>query len=130
MTTWKQVGVISVDAGLCWIGDPCYCVTPDASSHPAKTWGEFCNLLRDKGPGPLYPQSGNEVVTKEQIHEYKEAIAAQQWEFSGGNTGLGVTVTTGFGDGIYPVYVLLDDEGDVKEAKVVFIETSNNTDSD
>lgn len=25
---WTQVGVIGVDSGLCWVGDPCYCVTP------------------------------------------------------------------------------------------------------
>ena len=38
---WEEVGLIGVDAGLCWLGDPCYCVTPDADNHPTQTWIEF-----------------------------------------------------------------------------------------
>lgn len=91
---WEQVGEIGVDAGLCWIGDPCYCVTPDATEHPAKTWAEFCQKL------------GNEDT--------------KQWNYKLGHAGLGVSVQTGYGDGTYPVFVKKNKEGRVMEAKVVF----------
>lgn len=43
----EQIGTIGVDAGLCWVGDPCYCVTPDADNHPAQTWDEFCEKTKE-----------------------------------------------------------------------------------
>ena len=95
---WKQVGEIDVDAGLCWIGDPCYCVTPDADNHPAQTWSKFCDRLRSE------QQNG-----------------ALQWNFPGGHAGLGVTVSTGAGDGTYPVLVRYDGDH-VAEVRVVFLE--------
>jgi len=90
-TNWERVGSIGVDAGLCWVGDPCYCVTPDASSHPAETWDEFCAKLR-KGE-------------KEGVMEWAS----------------GVSVSTGYGDGEYPVYVKRDSDRRVVEVKVVFV---------
>ena len=81
-----KFGKISVDAGLCWVGDPCYCVTPDASSHPAKTWDEFCDSLFKN-----------------------ETEGAMVWNFPSGHPGLGVSVETGYGDGEYSVYVIRRD---------------------
>lgn len=94
---WEKAGVIGVDAGLCWIGDPCYCVTPDANSHPAKTWDEFC----------------------EKLHRM-ETDGVAQWNYALGHAGLGVSVETGYGDGTYPVYVRRNREGRVIEARVIF----------
>lgn len=96
---WEHAGVIGVDAGLCWIGDPCYCVTPDCTEHPAETWGEFCDQLSD-----------------DDFH------APKQWNYKAGHAGLGVSVSTGYGDGTYPVYVRRNSEGRIAEVKVVFIE--------
>lgn len=95
---WEKAGEIGVDAGLCWIGDPCYCVTPDGNEHPAKTWDEFCDSLQKV-----------------------EENGVAQWNYKMGHKGLGVSVSTGFGDGVYPVYVKRNSEGRIKEAKVVFI---------
>ena len=94
---WKKVGIIGVDAGLCWIGDPCYCVTPDANEHPAKTWKGFCREL------------------------FKTKGETKQWNYKKGHPGLGVTIHTGYGDGVYEVYVKKNEDGRVSEAKVVFI---------
>jgi hypothetical protein len=99
-TNWEQVGMIGVDAGLCWIGDPCYCVTPDATEHPAATWSEFCDKLF----------GSSEDVPK-----------TRQWRYKRGHNGLGVSVETGYGDGTYPVYVKYNSEGRVAEVRVVFI---------
>ena len=98
MSKWELVGYIGVDAGLCWIGDPCYCVTPDATEHPAPSWPEFCDKLRDS-----------------------EKDGACQWNYKMGHAGLGVSVSIGYGDGTYPVYVRRNKEGRVAEARVKFI---------
>jgi len=97
-TKWEQVGTIGVDAGLCWVGDPCYCVTPDANNHPARTWQEFCDKL-----------------------QAKEVKGVAQWDYAMGHSGLGVSVSTGYGDGEYPVYIRRNEEGRIAEVRVKFI---------
>ena len=98
-----QIGVIGVDAGLCWIGDPCY-IHPDnihGNNYPhdlGRTWEEFCDKLRDQRFGT-------------------------QFNYNKGHEGLGVCVSTGFGDGSYPVFAEISDEGDFgKRVKKVWIE--------
>jgi hypothetical protein len=85
---WKLVGHFGVDAGLCWIGDPCYILHAE-DGFPAsvgKDWGDFCSGLGDAYPVlKSYPYGDSE-------HE-----------------GLGVCVSTGDGDGSYPVYVRIKD---------------------
>lgn len=90
--SWERVGEIGVDAGLCWVGDPCYCVTPDADNHPAQTWKEFCDKLFSD---PNYEKG------------------FKQWD-------CGVSVDTGYGDGTYPVFIRRNRDGRVVEVKVVF----------
>ncbi len=98
-TKWEDAGEIGVDAGLCWVGDPCYCVTPDANNHPAKTWKEFCHELGKK-----------------------ELRGVAQWNYKLGHPGLGVSVSTGYGDGVYKVQVRRETEtGRIAELRVKFI---------
>jgi len=96
--TIKTIGEIGVDAGLCWIGDPCYCVTPDANEHPAETWPDFCDML-EQGEGPTI----------------------QQFNYKRGHPGLGVCVSTGYGDGVYPVTAKIVN-GRVASVTVTFID--------
>ena len=88
----KKVGSIFVDAGLCWIGDPCYVLGDDASSR-VTDWMEFCKKLpkgNDNFSNPL-------------------------------GEGTGMAISTGYGDGEYPVYIETNEEGRVSEIKIVFI---------
>lgn len=119
---WRKVGVIGVDAGLCWVGDPCYCVTPDSSEHPAETWGEFCSKL--SAMNLRIPPTKDELrpPTDEELKKAQRHNNAQQWNYKSGHPGLGVTVSTGYGDGTYAVYVRENSEGCVKELKIVFID--------
>lgn len=101
MTDWIKIGEIGVDAGLCWIGDPCYILGDDAT-HRFETWDEFLKELgNERGP------------------------TAKQFHYKMGHPGLGVCVSTGLGDGHYDVYakfVDLEDWGRrIAEIKVVFI---------
>jgi hypothetical protein len=78
----KQVGTIGVDAGLCWIGDPCYIFNPEERPKAiGKDWADFCSKLS------------------------KEYPTCQQFNYDRGHPGLGVVVSTGDGDGEYPVFV-------------------------
>jgi len=87
----KLLGHIGVDAGLCWLGDPCY-VMGDGASSRVRSWKEFCGKLhrKERSSEPL-------------------------------GEGVGVAVSTGYGDGWYPVYGELNSEGRVAKVEVVFI---------
>ena len=105
-TITKRIGEIGVDAGLCWIGDPCYVlhkVQPPRGI--GKDWDEFCELL-DNGQYPTCKQINYDL----------------------GHPGLGVVVTTGYGDGVYPVYAQFNDEGLVAKLWVEFIAPDDETD--
>jgi len=98
MSEWKKVGVIGVDAGLCWVGDPCYILHKDEPPKDiGKSWGEFCDIIT-----PL-DESGT-----------------VQLNYDLGSPGLGVVVSTGYGDGEYPVYAKIV-HGRVEEIRVVFV---------
>lgn len=97
---WHKVGVIGVDAGLCWVGDPCYVLHKDDDKPKdiGADWHGFYNKLDDR----MVP-------------------LMQQFSYDGGHKGLGVCVSTGCGDGIYPVFAKVKD-GMVSELKVVFLD--------
>lgn len=99
MSEWKKIGEIGVDAGLCWIGDPCYII--HAASLPkalGKNWKEFCDdLYRDK-----------------------KTPTAKQYKYDRGHDGLGVCVGTGAGDGVYPVEARIED-GMIAEVRIRFM---------
>lgn len=64
LSKWEEVGTIDVDAGICWIGDPCYILHKDINAKeehnlPPKgigtDWHSFCDLIPSEkyiGPCP------------------------------------------------------------------------------
>lgn len=112
MSVWKKVGVIGVDAGICWVGDPCYILHKKDEERPkaiGKNWGEFCDIL-------------------DSLHE-SQNDGALQLNYDMGHPGLGVVVSTGYGDGEYPVYARLK-RGRVAEIRVVFVDDDISTDNE
>lgn len=93
--SYELVGHVGVDAGLIWVGDPCYVVAQD-SSHSFESWSDFCDLLQK-----------NE----------KDGVTI--FSYQAGHEGMGIAISSGWGDGCYPVYVKRKD-GRIKELKVVF----------
>ena len=104
LTTY-EAGVIGVDAGLCWIGDPCYILHKDDKDKKPKSigenWMDFCNNL-----GEDYP-------------------TVKQFHYDRGHEGLGMCVSTGYGDGVYPVFVTKNSEGRVVRVTIEFISYEN-----
>ena len=96
MSEWETIGEIGVDAGLCWLGDPCY-------------------ILHKKNPpksiGKSWSGCSNEITEKDH----------HQFNYDLGHAGLGVVVSTGYGDGTYPVQIRKK-EGRIAEVRVKFID--------
>ena len=84
---FKALTEKDIDDGLCWIGDPCYILHQEnLPSSLGKDWHGFCDTL-----GEEYP-------------------TAKSYRYEMGHEGLGVCVSTGCGDGVYPVYIHISDE--------------------
>lgn len=99
----KIIGTVGVDAGLIWIGDPCYIMHQNPPPKSIGTsWSEFCDTI---------PQTPNPTM--------------KSYNFDLGHEGLGVCVSSGLGDGSYPVEVeLVNVPGwglRIKSAKVKFL---------
>jgi len=94
MNKLEHVGVCGVDAGLIWIGDPCYIASKDAS-HVFEDWPRFCDLIE------------NDKST-------------QQFCYNNGFAGLGVLIKNFGGDGVYPVFIRKNKHGEVTEAVIKF----------
>lgn len=98
-TTSKLVGYASVDAGIIWIGDPCYVMGADAS-HGVKDWNEYCEKSF-AGPDAVNPDCRNNVC-----------------EPLGKDIGFEIG---GFGgDGSWPVIVTTGSDGLVVKAEILF----------
>lgn len=101
---WVRVGTIGVDAGCVWIGDPCYILQGDRPKAIGKDWAAFCRTLTGKEP------------------------TMKSYDFDAGHEGLGVVVSSGFGDGTYDVMALVKDFGPfgggkrVCEIRIVFVD--------
>lgn len=94
----EKAGVIGVDAGLCWIGDPCYILHKSPEDFPTEqlgsNWSEFCKIVFAAG--------------------VNENGTAQM------GACLGVVTSTGYGDGTYPVYVQRNKDGRIVKIVVDF----------
>ena len=101
MSDWEHVGNISVDAGLVMVGDPCYHADGKRPEAFCEDWMKFC----DKIFATDFDVNGHLQLNHDMGHE-----------------GLGVLVSSGYGDGVYPVFVKKDEDGTVTALKVEFVQ--------
>lgn len=94
--TPKVIGHIGVDAGIIWIGDPCYILHKEKEEiEPilGKDWGEFCDILGDT----IY----------------------KSFNYKKGHEGLGVCTSTKDGDGFYDVIGFFDGDSSTPSCVLV-----------
>jgi hypothetical protein len=83
--TKKVIGYIGVDAGMCYLGDPCYIVGSDSRLGNGLTWEKFLDRYIPEKDYPV-------------------------WKICDMGPGsLGIVVGTGYGDGQYPVTATFKD---------------------
>lgn len=92
----EEIGTVYVDAGMVWVGDPCYVLGEDAS-HPTKEWHDFCELLDKAG----------------------QFEGEKRYSTPFGK-GIGFAIESGYGDGEYPVYVEKNRDGRVSRVVIDF----------
>ena len=110
LDTWQEIGEIGVDAGLCWIGDPCYVFhKEDPPMDIGDTWSKWPE--KDE-------EDDNSFCS---LFYKKEKNGYAQFHYDIGHPGLGVCVSTGYGDGCYPVFAKFNSEGRIAEVKIKFI---------
>jgi len=98
-----HIGSFAVDSGQAMVGDPCY--------------------LDEWQPWNSEVDNFDEHVNKAGEYGYLGACGVTLKEGHGvlGN-GSAVAFTTGYGDGLYPVYAEFNDEGRISKIVIDFIE--------
>jgi len=102
------LGTVGVDSGQVMICDPCYIGSEWKETDDTKDLGHEDN----KGQ---FSYGGCCFAT------LKEKNQGGQLNYKMGHAGAGVAVSSGYGDGGYPVYAEYNEEGRVKRITVEFI---------
>jgi hypothetical protein len=106
--TTRVIGHLGVDAGMMYLGDPCYIVGSD-SQIGKKIRGEWDAFLDHYIKDEDYPV----------------------WKIEDRGPGaLGLVVTSGWGDGVYEVRATFNPEGRVKSMTITFIDDDDDDDRD
>ena len=67
---WTKIGEIGVDAGLCWVGDPCYIHHDGGKNKPdefGKDWEEFISLPHKAMKRDVKESESNKFFVKETL---------------------------------------------------------------
>ena len=102
-TKVTQIGTVGVDAGMLYLGDPCYVIDKELGRMP---WGEFLDKLY-----------ATDAAGGNAMHW---TVRAPFPNPAAGDFPAGIVVTTGYGDGEYPVFAEINEEGRVMSVTVNF----------
>ena len=124
------LGYCDVDSGQILLADPCY-IKGDFALGTGAPYAEDAMAGRDpeewNGGRALNFGVEGSPLTYEGCCKatLADGDGGGQLNHRAGHAGAGVAVRSGFGDGSYPVYATISDEGDwgerVKEVRIVFI---------
>lgn len=116
----KYIGDVGVDSGQLMITDPCYVKDFDSQEdidfHDSIPEGVDLNSHHNEKPLRDYPYTYGGACAAS-CNKDRAAVLSS----SNGFTGVGACFSTGYGDGMYPVYVEYNEEGRVKSVTVEFL---------
>ena len=98
---WESVGYFVTDKGMMWMGCPHPFI--EGSENPkdiGEDWDQFLGKVKER----VDPTG-----------------CTAQFVRDDGENGLGVVVSTGFGEGMYPIQIRRSPEGEIAELRVLFI---------
>ena len=98
---WESAGYFVTDKGMMWLGCP----------HP---FIEGTENPKDIG-------ENWEAFTQNVQEKMDSTGCFAQFRRNDGENGLGMVISTGFGDGMYPVQIRRSPEGEIAELRVLFI---------
>ena len=104
------IGRFAVDSGQAMIGDPCYLDSWKPWNSEVDNFEDHINKVGEYG----YLGACNATIT----NNYGEL-----------NEGSSVVFNTGWGDGVYPVYANIDDEGTIHSITVNFVNDQDEEDN-
>lgn len=116
----KYIGDVGVDSGQLMITDPCYVKDFDSQEdidfYDSIPEGVDLNNHHNEQPLDKYPYTYG-GASAASCNKDRAAVLSS----STGFTGVGACFSTGYGDGMYPVYVEYNEEGRVKSITVEFL---------
>ena len=143
---WEKIGDVGVDSGQLMITDPCYLlnqwknkefvdvrILTDNKGNKYQYRKDFDNYESVLAP---FNKTVNQLVEEgiltqvpvEETGEYSYDGASKatlsdkgygQLNFTAGHAGAGVAFSSGYGDGLYPVYARKDSDGCIMEVRIM-----------
>ena len=116
--SWQQAGEVYVDAGCVMVSDPCYVLPRKSDSDPGLDYEVAVSLDRpEDAPDGI---DGRMKRLREGDLSSLKLPAPDKYRYGGSVESFVQTtdmegaflIPSGYGDGAYPIYVLVSDEGD------------------
>ena len=123
--TWKKVGECGVDSGEIIIIDPCY-IKDYPEFHDDNGWKRYCEMLYPKDKNGNGVDNGFDGILEvesgipKQLNKKPDGYEQLGW--MKGNWGEGVVSGTAYGDGTYPVYADMDNDGTILALRIDFVD--------
>jgi hypothetical protein len=125
LTGWEQVGILPVDSGQMMFVDPCY-VLPDER--------DFKGGGLEKSGAPEFSKDQCPLGYTELIdcwdYDSNQRVLKIPTRISGNSFYPGIVTSTGYGDGVYPIYIKKNGEGRVVGVFVDFDPQDDDYDED
>lgn len=120
MQQFTEIGTVGVDSGQILITDPCY--IDSEWQHPTKKDKDNSDFKNKKNKGKYsYQGCCNATLSKEM---------SGQLNYELGHAGAGVAVTSGCGDGNYPVFATYNKKGKISRIIIDFLTDTNDEHDD
>jgi len=117
-----HIGDVAVDSGQLMITDPCYIdmfeTQNDSDFYESIPEGVDLNNHHNEEPLDNYPYTYGGACAASCNRDGAAVMTASTMN----TPGIGACFSTGYGDGMYPVYVEHSDDGRVKSVTIEFME--------